>query len=126
MTTAEQFTGPDDYFSSTAIFSEIKRNVLSKTFKNGRIASLFASIKIDFSAADINGTVIIDITQAFSETKIIVPDDWFVAPDHTPILGEIKDKRINKPFTAENNKILVIRGFSIFANVVIKSVATGF
>jgi len=116
------FTGnPADYINSTVVFGEIKNTIISKDFKGGRIASLFGATKLDFTNADINGVVVLDISQAFSETKIRVPRDWRVEADQTLLLATIEDKRIDIAQNINASKVLILTGTSLFGVISIKN-----
>ncbi len=108
-------------FSSTAIFSNIKKVVFSKDFRAGSIYSIFGNTVIDFSQADLKGVAVLDISQTMSETKIIVPQDWRVETDFMQLFATTYDKRINLNLTINTKKVLVIKGTSVMANVKIKS-----
>lgn len=72
--------------------------------------------------ADINGKVMIDVTQIFGGTKLLVPAHWEVQTEMVAIFGGIEDKR---PQSHDKNydgvKILVIVGTSVFGGIDIKS-----
>ena len=105
---------PDDYINTTAIFSEIKKTVLSKSFKGGKINNLFGATKLDFTNADLNGMAVIDVSQAFGEIKIRVPDDWRVETEFSNVFTNIDDKRTNK-IHINADKLLMIKGVSVCA-----------
>jgi predicted membrane protein len=111
----------DDYLEATAIFGGVNKTILSKNFKGGEITNIFGGTEIDFSQADINGRVIIDITQVFGGTKIIVPSNWQVVSDLAAIFAGVDDKRIRTTATLGSEKVLVLKGTSIFAGVDIRS-----
>jgi predicted membrane protein len=111
---------PADYVNTTIVFGEIKKTIISKEFKGGRVSSLFGATKLDFTNADIKGVVVLDISQALSETKIRVPADWRVEADQTLFLATIDDKRTIKSEGAKANKVLILTGTSIFGVVTIK------
>ncbi|MET3979325.1 putative membrane protein [Mucilaginibacter sp. UYP25] len=125
--TAEQPIGnippptQDDYLNATAIFGGVNKTILSKNFQGGDITNVFGGTELDFTQADIHGRVTIDITQMFGGTKIIVPANWHVVPDLAAVFAGVDDKRIKtaKPNPAE--KVLVLKGVSIFAGVDIRS-----
>ncbi|MBK7650840.1 MAG: hypothetical protein IPJ20_08920 [Flammeovirgaceae bacterium] len=48
---------------------------------------------MDLSQADINGSVIIDVTQIFGGVKLVIPSNWELKSDLTAILGGVDDKR---------------------------------
>jgi predicted membrane protein len=68
----------------------------SKSFRGGDITNIFGGTELDFTQADINGRVVIDITQVFGGTKIIVPSNWQVVVDMSAIFAGVDDKRIKK------------------------------
>jgi len=111
----------DDYLDAVSIFGGVKKMILSKNFKGGEIVNVFGGAELDFTQADINGRVIIDITQIFGGTKIIVPANWQVVSDLAAVFASVDDKRIKTMATADSNKILVLKGVSIFAGVDIRS-----
>jgi predicted membrane protein len=112
----EQSINYDDFISTTAIFGGVKKNVLSKYFKGGRITNIFGDTKLDLGNADISGTVIIDVSQLFGEVTVRVPANWHVIADVSNFFAEVKDKRRNT-YPVNNEKVLVLTGFSLFAVV---------
>jgi predicted membrane protein len=111
----------DDFLDATSIFGGVKKTVLSKNFRGGDITNIFGGSEIDLTMADINGKVIIDITQLFGGTKIIVPPHWQVVSNLSAVFAGVDDKRLRKPGSGDNNKILVLEGISIFAGIEIRS-----
>ena len=121
-TATPPFAGnPFDYVNTTVVFGEIKNTIISKDFKGGKVASLFGATKLDFTNADINGVVVLDISQAFSETKIRVPHDWRVEADQTLLLATIEDKRIDIAQNINASKVLILTGTSLFGVISIKN-----
>jgi predicted membrane protein len=119
--TGAYYPGGDDYLDSTSVFGGVKKTILSKDFKGGEIVNVFGGAEIDLTQADINGRVVIDITQIFGGTKIIVPSHWQVISDLAAVFAGVDDKRLRKTGAGDNNKILVLKGVSIFAGVDIRS-----
>lgn len=109
-----------DYIDSTSIFGGNKKNVLSKNFKGGDIVNIFGGSEINLGQADFNGIAELEVTQIFGGTKLVVPSNWEVKPEMTAIFGGIEDKR-NVGTTSNPDKVLVLRGTSIFAGIEIKS-----
>src|ERR1700710_1702149 len=107
----------DNYMNTTAIFGEVKRNILSKDFKFGQLTNVFGRTTVDFCNADISGPAILDSTQLFGEIRIRVPADWRVIADVTNIFVVVDDKRRNLPKNIDNDKVLILRGVSIFATI---------
>jgi hypothetical protein len=111
----------DDYLEAISIFGGVKKTILSKNFKGGEIVNVFGGAELDFTQANINGQVIIDITQIFGGTKIIVPAHWQVVSDLAAVFASVDDKRIRTAAPADSDKILVLKGTSVFAGVDIRS-----
>jgi len=65
--------------------------------------------------------VIIDITQIFGGTKIIVPSHWQVVSDLAAVFASVDDKRMRTSASPNNEKVLVLKGVSIFAGVDVRS-----
>jgi predicted membrane protein len=106
---------------STSIFGGSKKTILSKNFRGGDVTNIFGGAEIDLTMADIDGKVIIDITQLFGGTKIIVPPHWQVVSNLSAVFAGVDDKRLRKTGSGDNNKILVLEGVSIFAGIEIRS-----
>lgn len=118
------FAGPfsaDDYLDAVSVFGGVKKTILSKNFRGGEIVNIFGGAELDFTQADINGRVVIDITQIFGGTKIIVPSNWQVVSDLAAVFAGIDDKRIRTTAGTDTTKVLVLKGVSIFAGVDIRS-----
>ena len=117
----ETLDSKEDYLDSTSIFGGIKKNILSKNFKGGDITNIMGGTELNFSQADIKGEVILDLTQVFGGTKIVVPADWDVKSDIVAIFGGIEDKRSLAGNTFNPGKLLVLKGTSIFAGIEIRN-----
>lgn len=114
------YTG-DDYIDSVSVFGGVKKRIISKQFKGGEIINFFGGADIDLTQADIQGRVIMDVTQVFGGTKIIVPSNWVVISEMAAIFGGIEDKRHNPSIPQSEDKVIVIKGTSIFAGIDIRS-----
>jgi predicted membrane protein len=106
---------------TVSVFGSVKKTVLSKNFRGGEIVNVFGGAELDFTQADINGKVIIDITQIFGGVKMIVPPHWQVVPDIAAVFAGIEDKRMKSTASVGSEKVLVLKGVSIFAGVDIRS-----
>ena len=105
----------DEYLDAVSIFGGVKKTILSKDFKGGEVVNIFGGAELDFTQAEINGRVIVDITQIFGSTKIIVPSHWQIVSDIAAVFAGIDDKRMKSTAAANSDKILVLKGVSIFA-----------
>ena len=114
--------GAEDYLDTVSIFGGIKKNIVSKNFLGGEIVTIMGGAEINLTQADINGTIVIDITQVFGGTKLIVPPQWKVSSDLAAVFGGIEDKRpLVQSINLADNKVLILRGTSIFGGIDIRS-----
>ncbi len=111
----------DDMIQSLSIFGGVKKVVTSKNFKGGEIFCFMGGAEINLSQADINGTVILEITQAFGGTKLVVPPHWDVRQEAIAIFAGIEDKRPHQMGNFDPNKVLIIKGTTVFGGIEIKS-----
>ena len=110
----------DDYLDAVSVFGGVKKTILAKDFKGGEIVNIFGGAELDLTQADINGRVVLDITQIFGGTKIVVPSNWQVVSDIAAVFASVDDKRLRTTATG-SEKILVLKGVSIFAGIDIRS-----
>ncbi|NEM96093.1 LiaF transmembrane domain-containing protein [Pontibacter burrus] len=117
----DQANYSQDHLDSTAIFGGVKRNVISKNFKGGEVVSVFGGNEINLSQADIQHPVVIDTTQVFGGTSLIIPPHWEVKSEVVAILGGISDKRPLLPGGYDPNKVIILKGTALFGGLDIKS-----
>lgn len=110
-----------DYLDSAAVFGGIRKAFFTKNFKGGEAVSVFGGHEIDLSKADIQGTVQLELTQIFGGTKLIVPNNWNIKSEIVAFLGGIEDKRHTDAANVDPQKILLLKGTSIFGGIDIKS-----
>lgn len=115
----------DDRLDSTVIFGAVKKKVISKTFRGGEAVTVFGGTEINLMQADVEGgRIVLDLTQVFGGTKLIVPPHWKIqSEDVVAILGGIEDKRpiLSDASAVDSGKILVLKGTCIFGGIDIKS-----
>lgn len=111
----------DSYIETVSVFGGVKRTVLSKDFKGGEIVNLFGGTELDLTQADINGQVTIEIVQIFGGIKLTVPPHWQVVSDLAAVFSNVDDKRRAMQVPLSADKVLVIKGVSIFAGVDVRS-----
>ncbi len=112
-------TGGDDYLNLTTVFGNIEKRVLSKDFRGGQSTVIFGGTELDFTNADINGVVVLDMVQVFGGVEIKVPANWDIKSEMTAIFGGIEDKRSTTSINAD--KQLVLKGTCLFGGVEIRS-----
>ncbi|NSL88188.1 hypothetical protein ECE50_015200 [Chitinophaga sp. Mgbs1] len=114
----------DDTINLTALFSGVDKTITSRNFQGGHVSAIFGGSDLNFMQADINGTVVLDVTTIFGGCEIIVPSNWTVKVDITPIMGGVEDKRpMSLLSSANKDKVLLVKGSCIFGGVEIKSYA---
>lgn len=115
-------SGPEDYIDTVAILGGIKKNVISKNFKGGEIVSIFGGTELNLMQADIQHPVELEAVQVFGGTTLIVPPHWQVKSDEmVAILGGIDDKRPAYQQNYDPNKVLILKGTTLFGGLSIKS-----
>jgi predicted membrane protein len=120
-TSETKYFSSEDYIDSTSIFGGIKKNILSKKFNGGDIVNIMGGAEINLMQADINGTVILEVTQIFGGTKLIVPSNWEIRPEMVALFGGIEDKRTMLNVTGNPDKILLIKGTTLFGGIEIRN-----
>ena len=121
-TNFDSFASSEDYLDTVSVFGGVKKNVVSRNFRGGEITTIMGGAEINFIQADIHGTVVLDVTQLFGGTKIIVPQQWKVSSEMVALFGGIEDRRPVMPGAIPSDeKVLVIKGTSIFGGIDIRS-----
>ena len=112
-----------DTIDDVAILGGNERRITSKSFKGGKVTSIFGGSQLNFSEAALaDGNSVIDLFSMFGGCTLIVPKDWEVKVEVTSILGGFADKRVAWETDNTKNKVLVIRGMAIFGGGEIKTV----
>jgi hypothetical protein len=114
----------DDYFDSNVVFGGVKKNVISKNFRGGEAVTVFGGTEINLMQADLNGAIVLELTQIFGGTKLIVPPHWKVqTKDMVAVFGGVEDKRpmLGNPSGEETNKVLILKGTCLFGGIDIRS-----
>ena len=112
-----------DYIDDTTILGSGRKTINSQNFRGGRTTVILGGIHIDLHDANLaEGTNTLDITALLGGIEIIVPRDWKIIVNVTPIFGGVDDKRVvNANQVYESNKILIISGTVIFGGCDIKT-----
>ena len=111
----------DETIESVSIFGGVKKVVTSKNFRGGDIVCFMGGAEINLSQADIQGPVTMEIVQGFGGTKLVIPPHWEIRSEAVAIFGAVEDKRPPHPGVFEPNKVLIIKGTTIFGGIEIKS-----
>ncbi len=115
----------NDMIETVSIFAGVKKNIISKNFKGGEVTCVFGGAEVNLMQADFTGTAVLELTQIFGGTKLVVPAHWEIQQnDLVAVLGGIEDKRhIQKDTVIDSAKVLVLRGTCIMGGIEINSYA---
>lgn len=105
-----------EFLNDTAFLGNIKKNVVAKNFGGGEITAFFGGIELNFLNADIQGTAVLEATQFFGATKLVVPSNWLIITEICAILGGVEDKRELKQ-SVDTGKTLILKGACIFGGL---------
>lgn len=111
----------EDFLDVTSTFSGIRKTVLSKTFKGGRISSMFGGVDIDLTQADIQGEAVIDISVTMGGIKLVIPPHWQLRSEVSTVLGGMDDARPMPQGGFSTDKILVLKGSVLMGGVEIRA-----
>ncbi len=110
-----------DSIDSISVFGGVKKNILSKDFKGGEITCFMGGAEFNLLQADIQGKVVLEVTQVFGGTKLIVPANWQIKTEVITVFGGIEDKRPVQAGNTNHDKVLVIVGTTVFGGIDIRS-----
>lgn len=113
----------DDYIDYVNVFSGGERQIVSENFKGGKISAVFGGMELDLTQAKLaTGSNVIEIACIFGGATLIVPDDWNILIQVTPVLGGFSDSRKLLPGrVVDPTKQLIIKGAVVFGGGEIKS-----
>lgn len=110
-----------DVIDMVAVFGSNKKIIVSKNFRGGEAVAFFGGTELNLTQADIQGPVVLELTQVFGGSKIIVPANWTIQQSElVSVFGGVDDKRMMQP-NADPTKVLVLRGTNVFGGLEIKS-----
>jgi predicted membrane protein len=113
----------DDYVDYVNVFSGGERQIVSENFRGGKISAVFGGMELDLTKAKLApGRNELEIACVFGGATLIVPDDWNISVEVTPVLGGFNDSRKLIPGrTVDTTRQLVIKGAVVFGGGEIKS-----
>ena len=106
-----------EYVNINAVFSGVKKKILSKNFKGGEIMSFMGGTEINFLQADIQQHVVLEVNNIFGGTKIVIPSNWDIKNEVTALFGGIEDKRIINNIMPDANKTILLKGSCVFGGI---------
>jgi len=113
-------TGEEDMIDAVSVFGSTRKNILSKNFRGGEVVNFFGGTELNLSQADITTPIVLDMTQVFGGSKLIVPANWRIQSELVSVFGGVEDKRMIQP-NIDPTKVLILRGTNVFGGLEIKS-----
>lgn len=113
-----------DLVDDVSIFGGGNKVVTSDNFKGGSITAIFGGSEIDLTNCKLaEGTNILDIVAIFGGTTIIIPKDWNVQLNVTPLFGGFSNKSSKMPnVEIDKSRTLVVKGIAIFGGGEVKTI----
>lgn len=112
-----------DYIDDISIFGGGHKVIHSDSFKGGNITAIFGGSEIDLTQCKLApGENIIDVVMIFGGSTIIVPNNWDVILNVTPLFGGFSNKK-NRYVSSgtEPAGTLHIKGVVLFGGGEVKS-----
>jgi predicted membrane protein len=111
-----------DMIDMVNIFGGGERRFMSQNFRGGKISCIFGGGEIDLTRASLaEGTSELEVACVFGGVSLIVPPDWNIIIDVTPVLGGFSDSRKFSGSVIDMSKTLVVKGAVVFGGGEIKS-----
>lgn len=109
-----------DYIDDVAVFSGVERYIISKSFRGGKVVTVFGGAKLNLNQAVLSPEEnVVEIVCLFGGTTFIAPADWNIKVEVVHIFGGFSDKR--PPMPVDHTKTLVVKGITIFGGGEVKS-----
>ncbi|MDX5321908.1 MAG: cell wall-active antibiotics response protein [Bacteroidota bacterium] len=103
-----------------ALFCGSKKRILSKDFKGGKVEVVFGGTELNFSQADFDREITLDVSIVFGGLKLIVPSNWDIQMQMSTVAAGVEDKRAYG-LQVVPDKTLVLKGDVIFGGVEIQN-----
>ena len=107
----------NEFIDYSIFMGSIKKKIVSKNFRGGTISCVMGGTELDLSQADIQKPAVIDISQLFGGTKIVVPAHWDIKSEVSAMLGGFEDKRNISSHVIDSNKTLLLKGSTLFGGI---------
>ncbi len=113
---------PEETINDIAIFGGVEKSFASENFKGGKVTAIFGGCEIDLQNCVLaNGNNTIEVLAMFGGITLVIPKDWKVIVEVTPIFGGFSDSRKKDPsLNYEDGKTIFIKGLVIFGGGEIK------
>ena len=113
-----------DFIDDVSVFGGGNKIIRSDNFKGGNITAIFGGSEIDLTNCKLaEGTSVIDVVAIFGGTTIIVPKNWDVHLNVTPLFGGFSNKSLKIPnVEIDKSRTLIIKGVAIFGGGEVKTI----
>jgi hypothetical protein len=107
-------------FDATAILAGSQRKVVSQEFSFGDVTAILAGTTLDFrSARLLAGRGVVDVFAIWGGIDLLVPPEWRVVCEVTPILGVFQDGTVLP--TDPDAPTLVVRGTVVMGGIEVRN-----
>ena len=113
-----------DFVDDVAVFGGGHKIIRSDNFKGGSITAIFGGSEIDLTNCKLaEGTSVLDVVTIFGGTTLLVPQNWDVQLNVTPLFGGFSNKSLKIPnIEVDKTRTLLIKGVAIFGGGEVKTV----
>ncbi len=109
-----------DDLSISQVLSGTSRKVESQNFKGGKAEVVLGSAEVDFRGARLaGGQATLLLSVVLGNIELMVPHDWQVVLEGTPVLGSMDSRKRTIP-DAEKTGTLFIKGSAILGSIEVK------
>jgi predicted membrane protein len=110
-----------DDLDISQVFSGTSRRIASQNFRGGKAEVVFGSVEIDLRGARLaGGQAALALSVVFGSIEVLVPREWQVILEGSPVLGSIESRQPVVP-EAEKTGTLSIKGSAVFGSIEVKS-----
>ena len=103
------------YVIRDCVFGNIKETIDVKNFKGGDINSVFSSVEIDLSEAQLaEGVNRLKIDMVFGNIVLYAPAEWNIEIREDSVFGRFLDNRPKPECAVDETKVLIISADSVF------------
>ncbi len=108
-----------DELNISQIFSGSVRRIESLSFRGGKADVVFGSAEIDLRAAGLaGGRATLVLSAVFGSIEVLVPRDWQVILEGTPVLGSIESRK--RAAEVAPAQTLEVKGSAVFGSIEVK------
>lgn len=114
--------GDDDSFvRSFALMGGVTRRNRSEAFRGGDLSAMMGGVELDLREAQLaDGRAVVEVFVMWGGIEIVVPPDWRVESEVTPIMAGFEDNTRLMP-GGEVAGTLVVRGFGVMGGIEVKN-----